>query len=212
MVTFSDDFNRVDAANLGSNWVSSTTPPTIVSGRVVAPASQHVNRWSVDASTETMFSEATYLGGTGVGVAVAMISYASGSAANSAAVGTYYFFRSALTNTESNIRQKDAGSTGTTFLGADNGPTLVVNDVIRLEYDGITLTAKVNGIVVLTATPSSPIIGQKGVGFHHHAATQAGVAIVDNWSGGDVSTVSDPNAAILLESGIPLLMESGAPP
>lgn len=204
-LTFSDDFNVPDGS-LSSNWQTTTTPPTITNNQVVGGSATGAARWIVDTATDNQFVQATYLGGTSVGVAVAMPSLAGSPA--QAGVLPFYTFRQLTAGGGVAISIKNAPSNiGYTAL-VSSATNLVAGDVIRLEYVSGTLTAKINGTTILTTTPGTPITGQHGVGFN--AIGQTGVAILDNWSGGD--NVSSSQASLTLSatgSVVPSIASSG---
>ncbi len=76
---------------------------------------------------------------------------------------------------------------------AGPGTVFSVNDVVRLEINGSSLTAKVNGTARLTATDASITTGRPGI-----AAYGTGASALDDWEGGNLSeTVADPVAAWL---------------
>ncbi len=205
MVTFFDDFNRVDGA-IGANWIQA---PGITNGgfsigsnQIIGGTANSVARWKTAITYTSVFSQAIYQGGLYVGPIVAASAFAAGPYAGA---GTWYAFRTS--NTGCQIGQKDAGLTSTPALVSST--TLpVAGDVLRLEYDGTTLTAKINGTIVLTYTPVTPIsiASQPYVGIVQASTAYSGLAILDDWSGGDIPV---PSVPLLQEAGISLLTESG---
>jgi hypothetical protein len=194
--SFADNFNRADGA-LGANWQLTTTPPTVGTNQVVGGSASGAARWAADTATDDQFSQATYLGGTSVGVAVAMPSLAGTPA--QAAVLPFYTFRQLTAGGGVAISIKNAPSNiGYTVL-VSSATNLTAGDVIRLEYVGHVLTAKINVTTILTTTPTTPITGQRGVGLN--AIGQTGVALLDNWSGGDVATTTLVRSLAVARSG-----------
>jgi hypothetical protein len=179
----SDFFTRANGA-LGSNWLATTNPCTIFNNSVRASTSGvNAERWVTSTISDDQFAQVTYLAGVTVGPAVAMDTFAgTPSMANS---GTFYCFYP-LVGGGCVIGQKTAGSTAINQL-ATSATNPVANDVLRLEYVSGVLTAKINGTTVLTYTPSTPIVNQRGVGFFQDSSAigTAGTVILDTWSGGD---------------------------
>lgn len=181
--TIYDNFTR---ATLTSSWITTASPVTLNGSAVVASSAANFQRWASPVTNggngTTAFAQATYKGGTFVGVSVAMAAFAQGSTL--AAAEPFYAFRQlgAAGGTAIVVR---AGGYTTLVSSAVN---LVANDVIRLEYDGTTLVAYINGTQVLAVAPASPIslTSQPFAGFVHGATTEVGTVLLDDWSGGSV--------------------------
>jgi RHS repeat-associated protein len=70
---------------------------------------------------------------------------------------------------------------GTLTVLAQGTRTSSVGDVLRLEVAGTTLTGKINGAVIATATDSSLQAGNPGI---QGCVCNGGTTVVSNWSGG----------------------------
>lgn len=187
MVDYLDDLNRPNGP-LGPNWhATGTSPFSIVNNQIVG-GTACAARWRRRTSG-AQYSQITFRGGTLVGPSVAMPRFAGstfiGGAATLTAAGTWYTFRSQGATAGVAIVQKDAGATTNTVL-LSLARNLVAGDVLRLEYDGAVLTAKINGTTVLTHTPTSPIsiANQPYVGVSHGSSSQSGTVLFDDWVGG----------------------------
>lgn len=184
-----DNFNRPDEA-LGiatGNWQVSTTIANcgqIVSGQVVGGTVGFAARYKTPTISNKVFSQLTWIGGSFVGPSVAMDAFNTSGLANAA---PYYTFRP--TATAYQLVLKDAGA-GTYTVLAPLVRTPVSGDVLRLEYDGTTLTCYINGSSVLTHNPTSPIsiAAQPYVGLSHASSAQTGTVLLDDWTGGDPTT------------------------
>lgn len=179
---FFDDFNRADGP-LGPNWQTSSVPCTIVSQQVQSNAAASAHRWGPDTATDDQYVQATYVGtATFVGVSVQVASLAATPAFS--AVAPFYSFRQNGAGGGCALIEKVAASGSNTTL-ASSTTNFVGGDVIRLEYISGVLYGKINGLVVLTAIPSSQITGRRGVGFTFGTTTT--VPLLDDWSGGDLA-------------------------
>ncbi len=180
--TFSDSFNRPDGP-VGGNWATAGTGPmTIGANQIVGGSSTSALRWTQAPGAGTQYSQATYVGsGVFIGVAVAIPGYANGTAL--ASVEPFYVFRQLGSTGGIMLGQKDAGAATFTTLAADTTRNLAAGEIIRVEFDGTTLRGFINGAQVLSAAPTTPLTG-RGVGVAHGSSTQAGVALLDDWTGG----------------------------
>lgn len=82
-----------------------------------------------------------------------------------------------------------------TQIGADitTPSNLVAGDVVRLEVTGTTLTCKVNGTTVRTATDSTFATGQPGIGGWYSSSGSSNVAFTSAWAAADITAaVSAP--------------------
>lgn len=183
VLSASDNFNR---ATLGTNWITTATPVTLDGAQVLGASAQNAERWAAatNQSLGAVFAQVTFKGGTLIGPSVAMPNFANAAAFST--TGSWYTMR--VTSTGTALVQKDSGAG--TYTQLDTSPdNAVAGDILRLEYDGVTLNGYLNGVRRLTATPASPlsIATQPYVGFNHGASGQTGTALMDDWSGGDVA-------------------------
>ncbi len=205
MVTFIDDFNRADGT-MGSNWTTApaTSPPTIVNNQVVGgTVATHAIRWLTLTDTDSQFSQATWMGQRDSGPIVA----APGSAISTTSA-TLYVLHTILTGGTLRLSQKPAGGFSYVLLGIASSIVPVTGDVFRLEYINGVLTGYLNGAVILTHTPTNPIIGQRSVGLGLQSGALSGLALWDTWSGGDIIDPSTSSVPLLSETGTALLTES----
>ncbi len=197
---YSDDFNRADGG-LGTNWVSlsGANAPQIVSQQIVGGTNAVTGiRYVTPTNTDDQYAQVTYRGGVLDGPAVAMPAFLTSDTA--AATGTWYAFRQASGGGATTaIVQKDVGAGTFTVLASAAG-SMTSGDVMRLQYVGGVLTAYVNGVQRITYTPVSPISDQRFVGFINNAIANSGVAILDDWWGGDVSFVQQTGTAALVST------------
>lgn len=190
--SLSDDFNRADGA-IGANWfkAGSNAGPTIVSNQLVAQGTTQGVRYVTPSDSDDQFSQATHLttGSPQVGVAVAMPALAQGDSPS--ALPGWYVFHQNTAGGGSRISVKDPFASGFTVL-ASGGANFASGDVIRLEYVNHVLTAYINGTAVLTYTPpvGTAITGQRYQGFVNNSSGNTGIAILDNWTGGDVAATT----------------------
>lgn len=65
--------------------------------------------------------------------------------------------------------------------------SLAINDVVRIEASGTTLTLKKNGTSVFTASDSSLTTGAPGPGLDGNSGV-----VIDNWEGGNLGGATGP--------------------
>lgn len=189
---YADDFAREGTA-LGPNW-DSVGPPVMThsAGVVIGGSASSASRWTTDApASGTLWAQVTWEGGRYSGPSVAMPTFTDGGTLSAA--GTWYDLQPTFAGSNViEIVQKDLGASSHTVIGTVSATPIFPGDVLRLEYDGTTLTGYINGVVVVTGTPATPITGQRGVGMHLGATTQNGLALMTDWSGGamPVTTVT----------------------
>lgn len=185
-----DDFDRT---TWGPDWVSipsSGAAMTLNGAAVVGGTGGAAARREVPVPEgEKQLSEIEWLGGFGDGVTVAMPAFASTATIQTA--GVWYIFRANAGNTGSHIAVKDAGVATYTNLITSSVP-LAAHDIIGLEFDDITLRAYVNGTLRLQWNPTGPLSSQRHVGVAVGANTNNGIAVFDNWRGGQLSGGTQP--------------------
>jgi len=190
MATATDNFNRTNAVNLGANWTItgySTDTPGIISNQVQCRSAGGRNGawYSATAFTDNHYSQyvistaiPTLLNGAGVRMAKTGGNrnlYAGGSA-------TAEGFGGASTTPR---LWKYVNNT-VTSLGT-GAATLAVGDTIRTEADGTTIRLLVNGSQQVSVTDSSLTTGAPGLWLDH---SNTGVALIDNWEGGDITAAA----------------------
>lgn len=148
MTTFTDDFNRADAATLGANWVAKVTDMALVSNQASTPSTATITeRIAAALATPTMYAQATLPGTTGASVGII--------ARSDAAMDHYYATR--VSTTDLTIFRNDI-STVTTLAGPV-AITRVAGAVLRIEVETVAgnavIRAYYNGALVLTYTDSS---------------------------------------------------------
>jgi hypothetical protein len=193
MTVASDNFNRADGA-LGANWhgESPDAAMAIVSQQAVGVSAVSPNSgyWSADSFGADQFSQATITvhpaSGKWVGVTVRAL-----------ADGTEYLLI-AFNNsgTDSWLLFKRTGG-GSSFaqIGSTVVTPIVVSQVMRLEVEGTTVTAKIDGTAIITQTDSDIASGAPGISNSGVADPANGA--LDNWSGGDVT--ADVFVPVILE-------------
>lgn len=193
----SDDFNRANLGNLGANWTNNA-------GANFGIVSNQASNAAGDANV--VYTGAGWTGGNDHYCEAQIITKASGKDASTvarfaSAAQTGYFFE---------INSPDAavalGSSMTcqmyrvvaaafTTVGSSAAFTISSADTIRIEAQGTTLTAKLNGVTKLGPSTDSGIASGKP-GLNGGNTPGAGDVVFDNFAAGDFTTVS---------AGIPLL-------
>ena len=168
-----DNFDRPNG-DIGSNWTSQPIATggfgsyAVVSNQAASSsAGRNFVWWNQNPFPNDQFSQATIVDAgqaDGSGLAVRM---------SDSSESDY------LLNVRANMGQIfiDVGGSVTApdvIFTVNNG------DVIRLEVSGLTISAKVNGVVQSTVNDNSLASGHVGLwGFNVHTT-----GILDNWSGG----------------------------
>jgi hypothetical protein len=174
MTDVTDNFNRADQAiNASSNWLLSPlmsgSGPNISGNQLVGVGSLRCAYWNPTVSTfaNDQFAQATCVTNTGLcGLALRQDAGSNGYLAWAAGgTDTSYIFRI------------DAGSF--TVIGSVPGTVpAVAGRIARFEIAGSTLTLKINGTTVLTATDATYTSGQPGI-LPYESTT-----VMDDWSAG----------------------------
>jgi hypothetical protein len=181
---FTDDFNRADTGSLGANWLTGTgNSHAIVSNELSSNSTTNrFSIWATQTYTNDNYSEAKFRTGTIHLVARNEGMDIGGTFANA---GSAYLLR--VTSTAITFYWKADGGTATQI---DSPFTVTVNsgDTVRLEVEGTTLRAKINGVEVASVTDTNVTTG-KSVGVY-----TAAVATLDDWAGGDFVATTPPTA------------------
>lgn len=188
MASATDNFNRADSTDLGTNWdvqtgegqweiVSNEARPRFFDGDCT-------ENYNAITFANDQYSEATLKaltaasgGGRGPGVACRCSTSAHTyyrSTANSNASG----------NNHELVKFVAGSATSLGFIDAD----FAVNDVIRIEAQGTTIRTKKNGTTQISVTDSAIASGRAGVCY----SSQGESAQLDDWAGGDLAAGSLP--------------------
>lgn len=171
-----DNFNRADAANLGSNWTGQITDPIIeanTAGCNNAASNFHGAWWNADSFNADQYSECTRgAGGNYSAVSVR----ASGTGSD---MGFYAYF-----NDGEVIRARPAGlGGGQTTLATLT--TYTNGDLVRISITGTTITVSKNGTPNATQPTDSVLAsGAAGLAFYNNGV----IARMDNWTGDNVAS------------------------
>lgn len=172
MVDVTDNFNR---AALGSNWTLGINTVVISASTVIkgnTASAEHSAWWNANTFPSDHYSQdVVKLANTDGGGP--LVRHQSGA-------NTFYVF---LTDgTACHMYESTAG----TFVqvGANYTNTLALNDVLKLDVTGSTLTPSINGTPLATRTDSSITGGAPGV---HVFST---VVSFDDWLGGPITAVN----------------------
>jgi hypothetical protein len=180
MATYTDAFGRGDENPLAAPWVIvSANMPQLASGAV----------WGVTISVYHVARIPTAT--TGIGqtnhYAQAKVAAAPNAAGErflqvcvrcSAAANTYYAFRS---DSGSSVIFKMVAGTPTNIT--TGGAAFALNNVVRLEVSGTSLTAKIDGATTLTGTDADIATGDPGFGIHSNNTPR-----LDDFEAGDIAT------------------------
>lgn len=188
----SDDFNRANNADLGTNWDEILVTFQIVSNQAQPGTlgSDCAEIWNADAFPADQFSQATIAALTG------------GSAGSNMGIGTLVrgavsgpdFYRCVCHNAtggnNTDITKIDGGAS--TQLAFVDGGTWAVNDVFRSEAEGSVIRIKRGSTTIATGNDSILTSGAAGVCY---SSTMTAAAL-DDWSGGSlaVATITSPSS------------------
>jgi hypothetical protein len=174
-----DTFDRANGG-LGSNWTTLTgeVAPTITSNQLSGNTGSYQMAYYSGLTLQAdQFAQATApVGGADGSHTFGLLLHGSGNRC--------YFLD--LFNGTAYILRRTAGS-NTTLASVASTPAAGSN--IRFEISGTTLTAYVNGAVIATVTDSTYSTGQPGI----EVFGSGGLAVLDNWSGGNISAVHSLN-------------------
>lgn len=170
---YTDNFNRADTNPIGSPWATSTgwDALKVLSNALFAAVDNHCAAYYNATFNANQYSQVvspqTY-GGVEHGPMVRM---------SSTARTSYYFLRNGDASVQ--LRKWVAGTYE--LIGTCSGtPSFTGGAIMRLEANGTSITAKVGGTTICTATDSAVSSGYPGVWI---SALNFGV---DDWAGGDL--------------------------
>lgn len=179
LVSVSDDFNRANATSLGGNWTLNKGTFGINTNALYPRTASDdcAAFWNAASFAANQFAQGTI-------TAIAADSFAIGVAVrcNTSAVASFYFayaYRNVSPNVDVEIGKYVSG----TYTSLTTTTGWVVNDVLRLEISGTTLTLKRNGSTLTTTSDSSLSSGSPGISGYGSSSANAKL---DNWSGGDL--------------------------
>ena len=195
MTTFSDNFDRPDSTNLGSNWVEVSGDWSIVSNQLSpgASGSTVVLRAAVTATTNDNFAQATIAATTAVSQGV----WCRGN--NDITSG--YLLRN-------NGTQWDLFSVvGGTFTSIGTYVAAVAaGDVIKVQASGSTIQGFVNGVQRISVTNTAVTSGvNSGIRCQSTSSLRW-----DNFSSGDVSVIATLGVSSSTETAQPISGEKTA--
>jgi hypothetical protein len=167
-----DNFDRADGG-LGANWSSATgtTGYTIISNQAASsgsPSAEEAVFWNAESFAADQYSEVTFSTGSNssyIGPAVRC---------NSTSGGNYYGFYG-----DPNTRYLVRVVNGVWSQLATLGTGFTNGQVLRLEVQGTTLSAYINGVLWTSVTDSS--ISSGSPGLTSWANNNSGR--LDNWTG-----------------------------
>lgn len=182
----SDDFNRADSADLGTNWdvISGSTGPLNVNNNQA--------RWNINVDDgsevynggitwpDDQYSEADIIGSsgsTGVGFGVCV----------RGSLGTNFYRIVVGVGAATDLEIGKFISAAYTVLGVAVASGWVSGDRLRTEIAGSTLSMYKNGSLVTTRTDTSITTGKPGLAY----SSLMDAARADNWAGGDLVTTFD---------------------
>lgn len=188
MSTFTDDFNRADAGSLGANWVEWTSGH-IISGNKALPESNAAcaSFSATDLDSDDHYAEYTLTGNPPASPFFGPIVRAANIGTSATNTGAYYVLMvSGASANAVSIRRKAASSSTVTLI-ASGTQAVVGGDVLRLEAEGSTIRAKVNGVVVCSVTDTVVPAGQRRVGIYSDMPNSGpGTLGYDNFSAADL--------------------------
>jgi hypothetical protein len=172
---FSDNFNRADAGNLGTNWGVNNDLYSITGNRVAPEGTTaYGTAWTAPCTTDDNFSQVTVavVGTNSTGV------FCRWSSSTEGENGTGYVWRVGGGSSAALFRFTGGGAF--TEIGTGYAFTLVAGDVLKISAVGSTITGYVNGVARLVVTDSVITTG-KYIGLR-----TASPSTQDDWYGGDV--------------------------
>lgn len=183
MTALSDDFNRANSGTVGAPWTEILNDAGIVSNALASVTldGDILVRYDSDLATSDHYSE--------VVVQHQSTSPFVGAAARMNASDTACYF--AIAN------RTDAGTPRTTIRHRSSGGTVTVlatynagvasGDTLRLEVNGSTLTAFINGVSVLSITDTTIATGVRGGVYLNGNGGALNAARANSWAAQDLS-------------------------
>ena len=161
--TYTDTFARADVASgtagstaLGNGWTIVQGSWALASGQLKVNSNASVAMIANTQATDTndMYVEAVYAGGSPAGGQIHLCARTS-SGATDFLGARFAPVPSGGGNSVISLERFVAGTQTTLGSFITMGSVMVAGDVMRLEVSGSNLTAKLNGVVVATATTTS---------------------------------------------------------
>ena len=180
-VLASDDFNRANANPIGSPWVGSTNNIQIVSNQVTGT--------NAGTNNSAYYGGVTFEVDGYVQARLKSVSSSFGGVTfrHSTSAATYYSAHFQPGTSTTYITTWIAG--GATDITTSTGITWAINDVMRLEVEGTTLTLFKNGSQVLQGTNGDiTAVGQAGLHIYSNASDIA----FDDFEAGTLTLPSRP--------------------
>lgn len=203
-VLATDNFNRSDSTDLGSNWDAGYTGYdncivdqlfcTAEAANTTAMETYNAITWPDNQYVE--FQLVTWMNEN---LAYAVLRAASPATATFYYIGTSEFGGATFTN---EIGKVIAGSS--TTLADESVSAWSTNDVVKGAVLNSDLYLYQDGVQVLTATDSAIASGRGGVQLLYFLGGAGGDVNIDNWSGGEVTgdaVVVTPHHFLLLGVG-----------
>jgi hypothetical protein len=205
MTTYSDDFNRADSSDLGSDWTQPGTSFAISGNKMarVAGGSDHV-QYAHDLSSSDHFVQATVTDNANTYMVINLRN--SGGLAQN---GYYCFHTPSFGDQKWNINKWVGGSGEAIGSSASGDSSYPSSFVLRAEVEGDEIRVYADGVLKLAVTDPSPISTGLRVGFNCNFTTSA--ATYDNFSAGDLVSAAVP-AAIVLAVTLPAATATGQAP
>lgn len=204
-----DNFNRSNSSTLTGSWITLTGAIQITSNEVTGNSADSstvpVAYWNADTFPTDQYAEVTYTAvsgdGSGAGVSLRI---------HSGTTGPYHYL-CAASNTAVNIGRIINGASYSSLN--TTAVAFTIGDVLRCEVSGtgatVTITAKKNGSLVLTATDTNSdriLYGQAGV-FTYLAT---GTNRIDGFSAGALDASSGPAGVyISSDAGVATVSTAG---
>lgn len=178
MTIYTDNFNRADANPLDGSWAKPTgvSLDFALSSNAAGGTGADGSRFAYNTNTvgNKQFSQAacSTISDGDVGVACRI---------QTGSFSGYSFANRTVANGGWILERYDSGTITPLASNAASGGA--ANDVIRIEANGSTITAYVNGSVALTAADTTYASGRVGMWCFNTTSR------LDNWSGGDLGSV-----------------------
>jgi len=176
MATYTDNFNRADSTNLGSNWTELTDDWSIKSNQL-APgiSSTGVVLYNQPLDTSDNYGQIVITNGTAGSMGVFARSDVGGN--------NFYLWRS--DGTQWNLFYNVGGAF--TSIGSYVAP-LVNGDVARIECNGSTIKGFVNGVERVSVTDTQITTGQ----YTGLRCSASSTALFDDFQASDVGGAPAP--------------------
>lgn len=188
MTSATDDFNR---ASLGGNWTQRRTffgNVTIITSTYASGAASGLGvqaTYPTATSINDQYVSADVVGlGSIFGTSVGVVARMSGQDTSGTDTRTFYYLVATDTATTDLVLGKCVNGTETALATVTT--PVVDGNTLRLEVEGTTLRAYLNGVLKATQTDATISTGEVGL-----TAPSNNIGM-DNWAGGDLVTSSTP--------------------